>query len=91
MDSVDILRYSMSIGFIVLTGFIAYVAYEAAQVLRSTKSLIDKVNDMVENIEDVAAGIRAVKNNFKMGYLNAVSGILSYLFARRDKKRGGEE
>lgn len=90
MDSVDFFHYTLGIGFLILVGCLSYMTHEAVLLFRSVRGLIDRLDDVVANIEDVAASVKEVKNNFKVGIASIVSNILGYFLANRSNKKGGE-
>lgn len=63
MDSLDLLHYSFSVGFIILVGFFAYALYYLAQALKSLKQVL-------ENTEDITNDVTMLKNGLKLGILN---------------------
>lgn len=63
MDSLDLLRYCLSFGFIILVGFFAYTLYYLAQALKSLKHVL-------ENTEDITRDVSMLKNGVKLGILN---------------------
>ncbi len=58
MNPLDILYYTLAIGFAVLVGLIAYLVYHVVKTLRSVKKLVD-------DSDSVAAGLRGVKDKVR--------------------------
>lgn len=77
MNSGDVLNYALAVGFLVLVGFISYVCYQLALVLKSTHYLINKTEQGVE---------QAVENATKPGLLNTLLGIGTMIFANKTNK-----
>jgi len=77
MNSGDVLNYALAGGFLVLVGFISYVCYQVALVLKSTQYLIDKTEQGVE---------QAVESATKPGLLNTILGIGTMIFAKKNDK-----
>ncbi len=63
MNSLDLLHYSISFGFLILVGFFAYALYYLAQALKSLKHVL-------ENTEDITNDVNMLKNGVKLGILN---------------------
>jgi len=66
MNSLDILHFSLSLGFIILVGFLAYVLYYLGQALKS-------LNHVLENTEDITRDVNMLKNGVKLGILNILN------------------
>lgn len=73
MSSLDVLYYSLAVGFLVLVGFLSYAAYTLSQTLKRSTSILEKVDDMAKDAEEL-------KNYIKNGIL--------YLKDMFTKKRG---
>lgn len=76
MSIQDFLFVSLSLGFLILVGFISLAAFRAAQTLRSMKFLID-------NLEDTSRDINSLKNNLKFGALGIASTVIRMFLKRR--------
>lgn len=73
MQSLDVLYFSLSIGFLVLAGFISFAAFQLAQTLKSARLLIMDAKDIVKDVQ-------AVKDGVTRGILQLISS-----FFRRKK------
>lgn len=60
MKSIDILYYSLSIGFLVLVASVAYASFRFAQAIGSMKKVLD-------DVEDTTRDIRYAKNRVLSG------------------------
>ena len=78
MTSQDFLFYSLSIGFLILVGFISYSAFSLSKSLKKLTSILEKVNDVAKDADDL-------KNYIKQGIL-----YLMNMFVKKggDKKDG---
>jgi len=77
MITQDVLYLSIAFGFIVLTAFVSFAAFQLAVTLKSLRQVLDSVGDISKDIE-------AVKNQIKTGVLTAfLTGLNIFL-----KKRG---
>lgn len=69
MISSDFLNYSLGIGFLILVGFVSYAFYNLSQTLKTSTSILTKVDDItkdVESLKDVIKnGILYLMNIFK--------------------------
>ncbi len=88
MTSLDVLYYALALGFLVLVGFISYMAYEAALTLKSLRGTLGHVDNIVSNVDDLTTDVGNLKNQLKLGYWSLIGKVMS-LFAGRGK-RGGE-
>lgn len=73
MTSLDILYVSLSLGFLVLVGFLVFLIIKASKTL-------DSLNLLLEDVDDTASEIRQLKNTVKFGIFSGISmltGILS--------------
>jgi hypothetical protein len=75
MLSLNLLYFSLAIGFLILVGFISYAAYNLSITLKRLTSVLVKVDDVAKDADDL-------KNLIKSGVL----GLLSMF-----TKKGGEE
>lgn len=75
----DLLYIALSVGFLVLVGFLSYAAYHLAQALQSLKLVLDQT-------EDITRDVQKVKNQLKHGVISAVTAVLGMFL----KKEGGE-
>ena len=66
MQSLNILYYSLAIGFLVLVGFVSYAAFNLSQTLKKLTSILNKV-------DDIATDADYLKNTIKSGLLNLMS------------------
>lgn len=80
MNSQDLLNIALSIGFLVLVGFLCYVCIYLVETLKSVKKLVD-------NTEDIAKDVRMVKNQLKSGVLTGIGTALNLLNTFLNKKR----
>jgi len=75
MLSLNLLYFSLAIGFLVFVGFVSYAAYNLSITLKRLTSVLIKVDDVAKDANDL-------KNLIKSGVL----GLLSMF-----TKKGGEE
>lgn len=74
MQSLDVLYFSLAVGFLVLTGFVSFAAFKLGQTLKSARLLILDVKDVVKDV-------RAVKDSVTSGVLRL---ILSFFRIKKD-------
>lgn len=60
MVSLNVLYYSLAIGFLILVGFLSYAAFNLSQTFRKSTSILKKVDDIAEDAEEL-------KNFLKQG------------------------
>ncbi len=72
LTTLDVLYISLSLGFLVLVGFVSFTSLKLARTLDSLKLLID-------DIDDAANDVKNLKNQLKAGALSATSLILGLL------------
>ena len=53
MTSLNILYYSLAIGFLVLVGFVSYVAFTLSKTLKELSSILIKVDDVAKDAEEI--------------------------------------
>ena len=53
MDSLNVLYYSLSIGFLVLVGFLSYAAFNLSKTLKELTSILVKIDDITKDVEDL--------------------------------------
>lgn len=76
MSPLEILYYTLTIGFVVLVIFISYAFYEFSKTLRSAR-------DLIENVDDITRDVSNVKNTFKSGILGVAAMVLNTFLRRR--------
>lgn len=81
ISSVDFFYYAISIGFLILVGFLCYAAYHVGSTLKSLKILI-------EELEENTREFNAIKNKVRMGVVAAIGSVVKLFLQRR---RGGEK
>jgi hypothetical protein len=69
MFSLNLLYFSLSIGFLILVGFLSYAAFNLSQTLKKTTSILVKVDDIAKDANDL-------KNTIKFEVLNLISMFL---------------
>ena len=62
MISLNFLYYSLGIGFLILVGFLSYVAFSLSKSLKELTSILIKVDDVAKDAEEL-------KNYIKQGIL----------------------
>ena len=72
----DILYYILTLGFIVLVGFISYASYRLAQALMSLKKLI-------EDLEETTKDVNLIKNKVKGIALSSLALLLRGILKKR--------
>ncbi len=75
MGSQDFLNYSVASGFLILVGFLSYVAFNLSKTLKETTSILTKVDDVAKDVDDL-------KNGIKSGILTLISMFI---------KKGGDK
>lgn len=76
MSVQDVFYLILTIGTLVLVVLISFLIIRLVRILDSLKKL-------VENVNDTAADMRMVKDQFKKGVFSALSLILGVFFGRR--------
>lgn len=72
----EILYYILTLGFIVLVGFISYASYRLAQALMSLKKLI-------EDLEETTKDVNLIKNKVKGIALSSLVLLLKGILKKR--------
>jgi hypothetical protein len=82
MTSQDLLNISLSLGFLILVGFLCWGVINLVDTLKSVKRLVD-------NTEDITKDVRMVKNQLKSGVLTGIGTALNILngFLNKKEKR----
>jgi hypothetical protein len=62
MISLNLLYYSLGIGFLILVGFLSYAAFSLSKTLKKLTSILVKVDDVAKDADDL-------KNYVKQGIL----------------------
>lgn len=53
MNSLNILNYSIAIGFLVLVGFISYAAFSLSKSLNELTSIFEKIDDIAKDANEL--------------------------------------
>jgi hypothetical protein len=69
MHSLDILYYSLALGFLILVGFASYALYQLAHALRAIKRTTERMGDITEDIQKT-------KDRVKATVVDGIVGIL---------------
>lgn len=69
MLSIDVLWYSLSLGFLVLVGFFSFALYQLGKVFTS-------VGKITRDVEDIVHDIEITKERLKLGVIDSVLAIL---------------
>lgn len=62
MTSLDLLYFSLAIGFLILVGFVSYAAYNLSRTLKELTSILEKIDDITKDVDEL-------KNHIKNGIL----------------------
>ncbi|MCX6705741.1 MAG: DUF948 domain-containing protein [Candidatus Woesebacteria bacterium] len=62
MTSLDLLYFSLAIGFLTLVGFVSYAAYNLSRTLKELTSILEKIDDITKDVDEL-------KNHIKNGIL----------------------
>lgn len=76
MQPLDVLYFSLSIGFLILVGFVSYAMYRLSLTLDSLKVVLD-------DVEDITHDVQQMKNSVKGG----ITGTF-FRIAKLIKRRG---
>lgn len=66
MVSQNFLYYALGIGFLILVGFLSWVAFSLSKTLRKLTSILEKADDLAKDAEDL-------KNYIKSGIMYLVN------------------
>ena len=58
MTSLNVLYYSLAVGFLVLVGFLSYSAYSLSETLKKLTSILTKVDDVARDVDELKNGIK---------------------------------
>lgn len=72
ISTLDLLFVSLSIGFLVLVGFLAFLIVKASQTLSSLSILLT-------DVEDIASDVKRAKDSTKFGLLRTIDFISAIL------------
>lgn len=78
MKPLDILYYSLSIGFLVFVGFVSYAAYNLARTLQL-------VRKQLENVENLTEKIHIITNNMSTT-INSMFKVIKFFTENRGDK-----
>lgn len=53
MISINVLYYSLAIGFLILVGFVSLAFYNLSQTLKWSTSILTKVDNITKDVEDL--------------------------------------
>ncbi len=79
MNSVDVLYYSLSVGFLVLVGFMCYVLWELNKDLKILRLVLN-------NVHDISLDASLLKNNLKLSFFKLIQTFLQRGITHNDKK-----
>ena len=79
MVSLNVLYYSLAIGFLILVGFLSYAAFNLSKTLKELASILIKVDDVAKDAEEL-------KNFIKNGIL-----YLKEIFVKKGGDKDGKK
>jgi len=79
MFSLNLLYYSLAIGFLILVGFLSYAAFNLTQTLKELNLILKRVDDITHDVEDL-------KNGVKVGFA-----YLKKVLARKGGDKNGSK
>ena len=58
MTSLNVLYYSLAVGFLVLVGFLSYAAFNLSQTLKESTLILKKIDDIAKDAKDLKNAIK---------------------------------
>lgn len=88
MNSQDVLNYTLSLGFLVLVGFISYAILEIGRTIRSIRSVIDDVREISDGMSKLYSTIEMIKDRLQINALDVGIKVLRMLLPDKRKEEG---
>lgn len=80
ISTLDILYLALSLGFLILVGFLSYTLFQTAKTLR-------EIQPLLEDIRDIADDVRQAKDGVKNGFGQAANVIQSLIENHVNRKK----